>query len=125
MASITTDKHGTRILQFIASDGVRRTIRLGKMPMKDARDVGRRVDILTVAKIASQPIEREMAEWLTSIGDALHAKLTLVGLVTPRAVASSASPFLGAFLDEFAAKRVGMKESTLSSIRVSAARLTK
>jgi hypothetical protein len=124
MASVSTDRYGTRILQFTARDGVRRTIRLGKMPMKDARDVARRVDALNLATIAAQPIEREMAEWLGSIGDKLHAKFAAAGLAAPRASINPGSAVLGSFLDEFIAKRAGTKESTLSSIRLAAKRLT-
>ncbi len=99
------------------------SIRLGKVDMKTARDVARRVDVLNGAKIASQPIGRDMSEWLSTIGEKLHAKLSAVGLVVSRAT-RPATPAIAAFLADFIAKREGSKESTLSSIRVSANRLT-
>ncbi len=126
MASVSKDRYGNRILQFTADNGKRRTIRVGTTDMKTARDIARRVDVLNVAKIAGQPIDREMAEWLGSIGDKLHRRLVTAGLVAPRvSVATPLTPTLGTFLDEFIAKREGAKKSTLSSIRVSAKRLTK
>lgn len=124
MASVSKDRYGNRIVQFIAGDGKRRSIRVGTTDMKTARDIARRVDVLNVAKISGQVIDRGMAEWLGAIGDKLHARLAAAGLIAPRVHVAATPQALGLFLDEFIAKREGMKESTLSSIRVSAKRLT-
>jgi integrase len=123
MASISTDGKGNRIVQFIAGDGKRRSIRLGKLDLKTARDVARRVDALNVAMIAGQVIGRDLAEWLGIIGETLHKKLVTVGLIAERA-GKVPVPTLGDFLAEFVAKFAGSKESTLATIRVAAARLT-
>jgi integrase len=123
MASVTTDRSGNKIIQFIAGDRKRRSIRLGKADMKTARDVARRVEALNVAQIAGQVIGRDLAEWLGTIGDKIHEKLAAVGLIDARP-GKAAAPALCVFLADFIAKREGAKESTLSSIRVSANRLT-
>jgi integrase len=127
MASVSKDRYGNRIVQFTADNGKRRTIRVGTTDMKTARDIARRVDVLNVAKIAGQPIDREMAEWLGAIGNKLHARLVTAGLVGPRdpVAAAPLAPTLGAFLAEFVAKRAGEKASTLSSIDLAIKRLVK
>jgi len=87
VASVGKDGSGWRI-RFIDQDGVRRTIRPGKMPKSDANDIGRHVDQIANAKAAGQPISRQTAVWLSEIGDTLHAKLHRAGLVSERGTAN-------------------------------------
>jgi hypothetical protein len=46
MASISTDPSGNRTVQFVAPDGKRRSVLLGKVPMTTAEEVRRRVEYL-------------------------------------------------------------------------------
>jgi integrase len=123
MASISTDKNGSRLIQFVGTDKRRRSIRLGKIDLRAARDVAERIEALNVANIAGLPMARDLAEWLTRITDWLYAKLEAVGLVPARASASPV-PTLGKFVMDFLAKRDGASDGTLLSIRTAANRLT-
>ncbi len=100
MASVANDPGGRRRILFVAPDGSRKTIRLGKIDRKGAEAVGRHVEALLAAKISGQPIPRDTAVWLASIGANLRGKLAAAGLVeaTKRAA-------LGEFLDAFIANR--------------------
>ena len=122
MASISTDSRGNRIIQFVAGDRKRRSIRLGKIDMRTTREVAARIDALNIARITSTKIDRDLAEWLSKTTDWLYGKLEAAGLVDSRAAAKP-MPTLGEFVAGFIAKRDGVSESTLQSIRTAANRL--
>lgn len=84
MASIAHDGNGRRRILFVAPDGTRKTIRLGKVDKKTAEGVCRHVEALLAAQIAAQPIPRETAVWLAEIGDTLRARLAAAGLIETR-----------------------------------------
>ena len=81
MASIANDPNGRRRILFVAPDESRKAIRLGKCDRKSAEAIARHVETLLAAKIGGQPVGRETAVWLTTIGNALQKKLAAVGLV--------------------------------------------
>src|SRR6516225_2320107 len=81
MASIANDPNGRRRILFVAPDESRKTIRLGKIDRKSAEAIARHVEALLAAKIGGQPVPRDTATWLGSIGTALRDKLAAVGLV--------------------------------------------
>src|SRR5262245_2387893 len=83
MASIADDPNGRRRILFVAPDGSRKTVRLGKTDRKSAEAIARHVEALLAAKIGGQPVPRDTAVWLTGIGAALRDKLAAVGLVEP------------------------------------------
>jgi hypothetical protein len=85
MASIVDDPNGRRRILFIAPDGVRKTVRLGKIDRRAAESVGRHVEELLAAKLAGQPVARPTAAWLANIGAELLVWLAAAGLadVTP------------------------------------------
>ncbi len=83
MASISDDPNGRRRILFVAPDGSRKTLRLGKIDRKSAEAINRHVECLLSSKIGGQPIPRETATWLTGIGESLRDKLVAVGLVEP------------------------------------------
>lgn len=122
MASISTDPRGNRTIQFVASDRKRRSIRIGKIDIRTAKEVAAKIEALNVARINGATFGRELTEWLNIVSDALYTKLVSVGLVDSRD-AGKPVPTLGDFAAEFVAKRDGLSESTLSSIRVAANRL--
>ncbi len=115
MASIVDDPNGRRRIMFIAGDGKRRTLRLGKTDRKSAESVCRHVEALLSSKTSGQPIPRDTSNWLPSIGDVLREKLAAVGLIEPRE-----SHSLRAFLDSYIAGRAsdgGTKGATLVPYR--------
>ncbi len=122
MASISTDSRGNRIIQFVAGDHKRRSIRLGKIDMRTTREVAAKIDALNIARITSTKIDRDLAEWLSKTTDWLYGKLEATGLVDSRDAAKPA-PTLGAFVADFLAKREGAADGTLLSISTAANRL--
>ena len=73
MASISNDPNGRRRILFVAPDGSRKTIRLGKTDRRSAEAIARHVEALLSAQIGGQPIPRDTASWLAGIADALKA----------------------------------------------------
>ncbi len=121
MASISNDPGGMRRILFVARDGVRKAIRLGKVPIKTAESICTKIETLNAAACSNTPIDRETAAWLAGVGDDLHAKLAAVGLVVPRQTARLGQ-FLDAFIDN---RRPSAAPSTITNMNAAARRLTK
>ena len=118
MASVTTEPNGNRIVQLACPDGKRRSIRLGKVSMKQANMVKTRVEELSSARLSRTPLDSQTAEWLGSIDDAIHTKLVKAGLAKERhKVASTAADTLAVFVDQFIAGRTDMAEGTIIDYR--------
>jgi integrase len=107
MASISKDSGGNRRIQFVDVEGVRKTIRLGKMPQRSALEIKTRIEHLLAAKKAGCAWDGPTAEWVATRGDDLADKLARVGLIPPRPSAR-----LGGFLDSYVKSRVDVKEAT-------------
>jgi integrase len=118
MASISTDSNGNRTVQFRASDGKRRSIRLGKVPLKLANEVKLKVEALNAAKLASLPLDGETAKWVAKIGDDLAAKLAAAGLIAPRGTAT-----LDGFIVGYIAGRTDVKPRTRVGLEQARARM--
>lgn len=110
MASIAKEPNGHRRILFVAPDGNRKTIRLGKIDQRSAETICRHVESLLSAKITGQPVGRETAVWLAEIGTILREKLARVGLVESTETRESLT--LGEHLDNYFTKRNDVKEST-------------
>ena len=111
MATIGKDGNGRRRILFVAADGGRKTVRLGKCSQRDAEQICRHVEGLAAATVHGQPVSRETAVWLAGIGDTLHDRLVRAGLVGARAERDAVR--LGAFLDDYLATRTDVKPSTM------------
>ncbi len=107
MASITREANGRRTIQFVGSDGKRRSIRLGKVSQRLAESVQVRVEHLAAAQVTGGALDGETARWVADLDTRLADKLAAVGLVPKRLSAT-----VGAFLDQFAAGRIDVKAST-------------
>jgi integrase len=107
MACISRDPNGHRRILFVASDGKRMTIRLGKVSQRDAESVKVKVEHMVAAVRSNLPLDSETASWLANIGDDLASKLAAVGLTRERATAT-----LGPFLDSYIARRTDVKPNT-------------
>lgn len=112
MAGITSDKAGLRRLRFIDSDGIRRTIYLGRMPAKQAETVRVHVEKLTIATISRCSVEAETARWVSSLDDVLRGKLSQVGLIQARENAT-----LAGFVESYIGGRLDAKPNTLRNWR--------
>jgi hypothetical protein len=91
MANISSSPDGRRTVQFVAPDGKRRSVRLGKLPIKTAEEVRRRVEYLAAARRSGVALDNETVDWLGKVGAELHSRLTAVGLVEARASASAST----------------------------------
>src|SRR5262249_26612577 len=107
MASITRQSNGKRLIQFVASDGKRKSIRLGKVPQRVAEEIRVKVEHLVAAAASNCSIDRETATWLAQIGDDLAEKLAAAGLVPKRAAAR-----LAEFVDAYIDRRKDVKPNT-------------
>ncbi len=94
-------------VQFVGLDRVRRTVYLGEVAARDARNVKAHVGAIVSSLNAGQHPPDETARWLSRVSDVLHEKLAAVGLVRARACAT-----LKAFLDDYTRKRGDVKTAT-------------
>jgi integrase len=121
MASISTAPGGYRTIQFVAGDGKRRTIRLGKAPQRIAEEVRIKVEALNAAAVAGLSWDAETARWVASLGVVLADKLAAVGLIPKRQDRDGAR--LGDFIDAYIARRTDVKTNTASNLRMFGDRL--
>jgi integrase len=112
MASVTQSKSGCKILQFYDGIGERRTIRIGKMSMRDADRIKTKIEELNTARISGTALSVETAAWLADRPDTFYAKLANVGLAVPRTVSKKPSATLEAFIDSYVSKRTDVKPAT-------------
>lgn len=80
MASLTKDNR----LLFKAPDGKRKTIRLGKLPKKQAQGIQRHLERLIACQIDGSAPPDETSRWLSGVSDTLHKRLEAAGLVAPK-----------------------------------------
>lgn len=82
MASISNDSNGGKRIQFVAGDGARKAIRLGKVSKRDAEGVRIKVEALLSAKLSgASGVDREVAGWLSKVDPRLLEKLRKAGLL--------------------------------------------
>ena len=110
MASISRQPNGRRTVQFMAPDGKRRSIRLGKVTQRIAETVKLRVELLVAAKLTGHAIDDETARWLAGLDKTMTDKLAAVGLVPRREPASLTT--VAGFLTEYVSRRVDVKPAT-------------
>lgn len=114
MASVTRHPNGRREIQFVDSDGKRRTIRLGKMTQKQADAVKFRVEHLVAAKISGQALDPDTAQWVADLDLWLAKRLVRVGLIPKPGVARQAQIPLGDFLAYYFEIRSDVKDATVT-----------
>jgi len=85
MASISHDKKtGRRIIQFVARDGKRKSIRLGKVTSKQAETAKGFIENLIVCQMTGAEMKGTTAEWLANVPDGFRKRIERVGLIEPR-----------------------------------------
>ncbi len=67
MASIGKDKNGAKRILFVAPDGKRRTVRLGKCSMRNAENVKGRIERLLSARITDSALDNDLLHWLKQL----------------------------------------------------------
>jgi integrase len=118
MASISQLKGGLKLVQVYDGTGERRTVRIGKVSMNDAKKISTKIEELNTAKINGTPLPVEVATWLAERPAKFYRRLVKVGLVAPRPQAPDApSATLGPFLDGYIGKRSDVKGGTTTTYR--------
>jgi integrase len=110
VASISRDKNGTRRILFVAPDGRRRTIRLGKASQRTAEGIKYRVEQLLESLQFNRSMEADLAEWVLALDLAFAKKLARVDLIPDPEAKAAAT--LAAFLKSYIDGRVDLKPAT-------------
>ena len=110
MASIAREKNGNRRILFVAPDGKRRTVRLGKVSQRTAEGIKFRVEQLVERLVYKQPMDTDLAQWVADLEKPLAKKLAAVGLIQKSA--ERAATMLGPFLADYIASRTDVKPNT-------------
>src|SRR5262249_18163930 len=119
MATIGNDPNGFKRILFVAPDGKRKTIRLGKVTMKQARAFKVKVEAL-VGQIITGVSDDEVSRWLAGLDAEMYSKLAAVGLAKPRDSAR-----LGAFLDGYITQRTDVKPLSRRNLEAARNKLVK
>lgn len=109
MASISREKNGRRTIQFVAADGKRKSIRLGKLSQRQAEAVKVKVEQLASAAETGHAPDAETSRWVADLDAVLADKLARVGLVPEREARA-----IQAFIDGYIEKRRDVKPATLT-----------
>lgn len=117
MASVSNDPNGRRRVLFVAPDGSRKAIRLGKMSQRDADAVKVKVEALVTAAITGNPPADEVSRWVASRDAVLKSKLAAVGLI--EASTDQTDPTLIDFVDKYIAARTDVKRGTRNNYGLS------
>jgi len=115
MACIGTESNGHRRILFVAADGARKTVRLGKCSQHDAEQVCRHVEALAASTIHGQSVSRVTALWISNVGRTLHDRLSRAGLIEPRQHAGRMT--VAEFIDGYIAQRHDLKPTTLTVLK--------
>lgn len=111
MASISREENGRKCIQFVADDGKRRTIRLGKATEKIALAVKLRVEALAAARYTHGTVDDEVSRWIANLPHDMHRKLVAVGLVESRGTTRNVT--LGELLTRYSDSRTDIKPGTI------------
>ncbi|MEZ6141074.1 MAG: site-specific integrase [Zavarzinella sp.] len=122
MATIGNDTNGRKRILFVAPDGSRKTIRLGKCDKKNAEAIVRHVENLLASKMSGQPVPRETAAWLANAGEQLKDRLARAELIEPVQTMTVAD-FLNQWQDN--KKAAGHKIASMVAWGQTATELTK
>lgn len=91
MASLSTDRGGLRRILVSLPDGTRPAIRLGRMPIGQARGILGYVKHLEAARRDGSAPDLRTATWLAGCGETLRDRLTDLGLAAPRVLVKRVS----------------------------------
>jgi len=107
MASIANDGNGRKRIQFVAGDGSRKAIRLGKVSQRQAETFAGYVEKLMAEKITGAAVDAEVSRWVAGLDDDTHGKLAAVGLVKSRELTQ-----LGPWLERYIDSRTDLKSKS-------------
>ena len=120
MASVVSDPRGRKRIQFVAGDGSRKTVRVGRATVRQAESIKGKIEQLALAATGiTGVIDDETASWLTGLDNTMYDKLAAVGLVGRRE-----STRLRAFLEAYVKERCDVKGGTVIVYRQVGSNLT-
>lgn len=112
MASIAKDPNGRKRIIFMADDGSRKTIRLGKTSIKQAEAFKVKLEALIAARLTGS-MDAETARWVAELNDGFHAKLAAAGLLMERTGTSANQSFtVGQWVNQYIESRSDIKAIT-------------
>ena len=111
MASISKQPNGRKTIQFVAPDGKRRSIRLGKVSLRTAESLKLLVEDLVAVALTPQIMDGETARKVSELSGELADKFAAVGLIVPKA-----NTTVGGFTKHYIEKRVDLKPLTVSHL---------
>jgi integrase len=123
MASVTEDPNGRKRIQFVAADGLRKAIRLGKCDRRTADEVSSHIEKIVSATMLDTSIDRKTIEWLTTLNPVIYAKLAAVGVVRAREAAGKTT--LGQFINQYITSRTDLKPRTIANLKQAETSLVK
>jgi integrase len=118
VASIVREPNGRRLIQFIAADGKRKSIRLGRVTQRIAEEVRVKIEQLHASVVASCPLDNETARWVNTLSDTLAQKLVAVGLIPERGKTR-----LEEFIEGYIKQRTDVKPRTRRNLSTAKKRL--
>jgi integrase len=121
MASISTSGRGYRTVQFVNRHKKRKTIRLGKVPIKFAEEFRLRVEYLNAAQTGGFSLDAETARWVGELADTWADKLAAVGLIPKRQKQGGGT--LGDYVARYRAHRADVSRGTSTNYGIIANRL--
>jgi site-specific recombinase XerD len=123
MASISTEKADGRIIgrriQFVAKDGKRKTVRLGKVSLHLAEKIKVQIEALNRAACNGMSPELESTKWVNSPSAVMQDRLAAVGLIPERTPRED----LGKFLESYIAGRTDIKPRTRINLKACQSKL--
>jgi integrase len=122
MASLSREKNGDSRVQYVAIDGRRKSICIGKQNDRNAARIRDRIEVLVTSMKMGTPLDDHTQQWLVTIADTpLAKKLERAGLIKKQLKIT-----LEAFIDEYLAfKEQKLKPTTLITLKQTRRRITK
>ena len=124
MASICRDKNRRKRILFMAGNGSRKTIRLGKTSIKQAESFKIKLEALIAGRFSGS-IDAETARWVAGLPDAIHGRLATAGLVMERQAPLSQQRFtVLQWINQYIESRPDVKQLTRDKWRNAANKLS-
>ena len=114
MASISKQPNGKKTVQFVGADGKRRSIRLGKVSVRDAEKFKSRVEDLLAASTSGCSLDRDAADWVARLEQVMLDRLAGVGLIQNQ---QRRNLTLAEWIEEYINSRTDLSSRTINNLR--------
>ena len=112
MASVCRDPRGCKRILFVGPDRRRRTIRLGRMSVKQSESFKSNLEALINSRITGS-LDADTARWISGLPSDIHGKLVAAGLVLEREPTTPKQKFtVGQWVDKYITSRPDVKPIT-------------